>query len=129
MLFFQGIAPVSVPRPTNFPAERRFRQPLPHIKPGSPVRSTSAESNSVAFYRPSSRKVTDKSIVQFGAAKLPQIPYGFLTETWEFPDTVESVTAVLQLLDTETTAVEWLFHQEKATLQDADQCTLIGEPL
>jgi hypothetical protein len=35
MLFFQGIAPVSVPRPTSFPAGRRFRQPLHHIKPDS----------------------------------------------------------------------------------------------
>jgi hypothetical protein len=38
-------------------------------------------------------------------------------------------TAVLQLLFTETTTVEWLFHQEKATLHELDQCTLIGEPL
>jgi hypothetical protein len=38
-------------------------------------------------------------------------------------------TAVLQLLYTETTTVEWLFHQEKATLHELNQCTLIGEPL
>jgi hypothetical protein len=37
--------------------------------------------------------------------------------------------AVLQLLYTETSAVEWLFSQENATLHELDQCTLIGEPL
>jgi hypothetical protein len=30
---------------------------------------------------------------------------------------------------TETTAAEWLFPQEKATLHSVGQCTCIGEPL
>jgi hypothetical protein len=38
-------------------------------------------------------------------------------------------TAVPQLLYPETTAAEWLFPQEKATLHDAGEGTLIVEPL
>jgi hypothetical protein len=38
-------------------------------------------------------------------------------------------TAVPQLLYPETTAAEWLFPQEKATLHDAGESTLIVEPL
>jgi hypothetical protein len=33
------------------------------------------------------------------------------------------------LLYTETTALEWLFPQEKATLRDTGKGTWIGEPL
>jgi hypothetical protein len=36
---------------------------------------------------------------------------------------------VLQLLYTEITTAEWLFPQEKATLHNAGQGTLFGEPL
>jgi hypothetical protein len=37
--------------------------------------------------------------------------------------------AVLQLLYTETAAVEWLFPQEKATLHSLTRAIPIGEPL
>jgi hypothetical protein len=42
---------------------------------------------------------------------------------------IQDSTAVPQLLYPETTAAEWLFPQEKATLHDAGEGTLIVEPL
>jgi len=42
---------------------------------------------------------------------------------------LRKATAVSQLLYTRAATAKWLFHQEKATIENAGKCTFIVKPL
>jgi len=58
---------------------------------------------------------------------MDSLPAGFFRSLCE--KQLLAFTAVSQLLHTGAATAKWLFHQEKATSENAGKCTLIVKPL